>query len=143
MPAILAVYVIIAVSGSCLAGFLLGRKRHGLALLVFFLLAPAALLGWYQATRIDVVASWFYPSDTVYAKRFNPAHFSRVVAGMSREELLGLLGPPLEKRVIADREEYWFYSRHGVRSQNYWSFIVVVDPEAGKVVGRFKELYTD
>lgn len=143
MPAILTVYVVIAVSGSCLAGFLLGRKRYGLALLVFFLLTPAALLGWYQATRIDAVASWLYPSDTIYAARFNPAHFRRVVKGMNRKELLGLVGQPLEKRVITSRQEYWYYSRHGARSQNYWNFIVAVDPEAGKVVGRSKEFYTD
>lgn len=143
MPAILAVYVAIAISGSCLAGFLLGRKRYRLALLVFFLLTPSSLVGWYQAMRVDVVAAWLYPSDTVYATRFNPRQFKRVGEGMSRRELVELLGQPLEKRIIADRQEYWYYSHQGGRVQNYWNFIVIVDPAAGKVVDKFKEFYTD
>jgi outer membrane protein assembly factor BamE (lipoprotein component of BamABCDE complex) len=143
MPAILAVYVVIAISGSCLTGILLARKRFGLSLLVFLVLMPAALVGWYQATRVDKVAAWLYPSDTVYAGRFNPGQFRRVAEGMSQRELLELLGQPFERRTIADRQEYWYYSRHGARSQNYWNFIVIVDPTAGKVVNRFKEFYTD
>lgn len=143
MPAILAVYVVIAISGSCLTGFLLARKRYGLSLLVFLLLIPAALVGWYQATRVDMVAAWLYPSDTVYAARFSPRQFRRVGEGMRQRELLELLGQPFERRAIADRQEYWYYSRHGTRSQNYWNFIVIVDPAVGKVVGRFKEFYTD
>ena len=143
MPAILAIYVAIGISGSCLAGFLLRRKRYWLALLVFFLLTPASLVGWYQAIRVDAVAAFFYMSDTTYAIRFNPRQFKRVAEGMSRGELVELLGQPLERRTIAERQEYWYYSRQGARFQNYWNFIVIVDPAAGKVVGKFKEFYTD
>lgn len=143
MPAILAVYVVIVILGSCLSGFALARKRYRLSILVFLLLLPAALVGWYQATRLDRVAAWLYPSDTVYATRFSPGQFRRVADGMRRRELIGLLGQPLERRVIADRQEYWYYSRHGARFENYWNFIVIVDPGAGQVVGRFSEFYTD
>jgi outer membrane protein assembly factor BamE (lipoprotein component of BamABCDE complex) len=143
VPAILAVHVALAILGSCLAGFLLGRKRYGWALLVLFLLTPAALFGWYQATGLDVVAAWIYPSDTVYAARFKPHQFRRVVEGMSQGELIELLGTPLEKRKINSRQEYWYYSRAGSRFQNYWNFIVIVNPETGKVTGQVKEFYTD
>ncbi len=143
MPAILAVYVALVASGAGLAGFLLSRKRYGRALLVFFVCTPVAMAGWYRATGVDRVASWLYPSDTVYAGRFNPHRFRRVVEGMSREELVKLLGRPFEARIITDRQEYWYYSRHGARSQNYWNYIVIVDPTVGKVAGWFEEFYTD
>jgi len=143
MPAILAVYLVLVIAGSCLSGFILARKRYGLSILVLLLLLPASLFGWYQATRLDVVAAWLYPSDTVYAPRFSPSQFRNVADGMRRRELLGLLGQPFERRVIAERQEYWYYSRHGARSQNYWNFIVIVDPASGQVVGRFREFYTD
>lgn len=143
MPAILTVYVVIAISGICLAGFLLGRKRYRLSLLVFLLLTPAVLFVWYQATRVDMVAAWLYPSDTAYAEHFNPRQFRRVIEGMRQRDLLELLGQPFERRTVADRQEYWYYSRPGAQSQNYWNFLVIVDPVAGRVVGRFKEFYTD
>jgi hypothetical protein len=143
MPAILAVYGVLSVSGIFLAGFLLGRKRYGMSLLVFFLLTPAALIGWHQATTLDRVAAWLYPSDTVYSSGFSPQRFRRVAKGMSERELLELLGQPLERRAVDDREEVWCYSRHGTWSQNYWNYIVMVDPVAGNVVDRFSEFYTD
>ena len=108
-----------------------------------FLLTLVTLLGWYQATRIDQVASWFYASDTLYAARFSCHQFDSVKEGTSQEELLARLGEPLDRRLISARQEYWYYSRHGASSQNYWNFIVVVDPRARRVVGRLKEFYTD
>jgi hypothetical protein len=142
MIAILAIYTAIVISGFFLSGFLF-RRRFRLALVVLFLLTPTVLFGWYQATRIDLVASWFYPSDTVYSADFSPHRFRTVSKGMRREDLVDRLGPPLEKRIINDRREYWYYSRRGERFQNYWNFIVIVDPINGKVIEKFKEFYTD
>jgi outer membrane protein assembly factor BamE (lipoprotein component of BamABCDE complex) len=114
-----------------------------LALLVFFLLTPLVLLGWYQATRVDIVASWIYPSDTVYASQFSRQEFKRVAAGMSMRELIERLGEPIDRRAIGERQEYWHYSQPGKRFQNYWNFIVIVDPKTEKVVECFREFYTD
>lgn len=142
MPAILSVYVILALSGACAAGIFLGRRRYRPALLAL-ILTSLTLLGWYQATRTDLVASWLYASDTVYSSGFSQRQFNRVQEGMSPEALLALLGEPLDRRLISAQQEYWYYSRHGTSSQNYWNFIVIVDPTARRVSGRFKEFYTD
>lgn len=143
VPVILAVYLVSVILGSSLACFFLVRKRYKLSLIVFFLLLPAVLVSWYQATRADMVAAWLYPSDSIYASRFSPRQFQRVTEGMHQQELLELLGQPLERHTIVDRREYWHYSRHGARFQNYWNVIVIVDPTARQVVGRFREFYTD
>jgi len=143
MPVILAIYAAIAVSVLLLTAFLLGRKRYGWALLALCLIMPASLVLWYQATRVDLVASWLYPSDTVYASQFSPRQFRKVFKGMDRQELVKLLGQPLERRVNADRQEYWYYSQPGRHSQNYWNFIVIVDPASEKVTDQHEEFYTD
>lgn len=142
MLAILVVHAAILISGF-LVFVILFRRRPGLALIVLFLLTPAVLFGWYQATRLDVVASCLYPSDTVYSVNFSPSRFGIVSEGMRLREVVDLLGQPLEKRTDAGRQEYWYYSRHGKQSQNYWNYIVIADPVKDEVIGRFREFYTD
>jgi hypothetical protein len=142
MPVILTTYILIASVGAYVTGLLLGRKQYRLAL-VLLLLTPLVLLGCYQATRVDIVASWIYPSDTVYASQFSRQEFKGLAAGMSMRELIERLGEPIDRRAIGERQEFWHYSRPGRQFQNYWNFIVVVDPEAEKVVECFEEFYTD
>jgi hypothetical protein len=101
------------------------------------------MLGWYELTSYDTVASWIYVSDTVVAPRFSRPQFRMVTAGTSIVELVERLGEPLDRRLESAHREYWFYSRHGSRSENYWNFIVLVDPVANNVVECFKEFYTD
>jgi len=56
----------------------------------------------------------FWPSiDTVYSKGFSEKAFSQVSPGMSKADVLQLLGEPLGIDEHHDRDETWWYSNDG------------------------------
>jgi hypothetical protein len=85
-----------------------------------------------------------FPDDTMYAPGFSEKAFGAISLGEKGSRVLEILGEPFSRRVgFTNGNEYWSYSKRGIRHKNYWIRIVVVNPEAGKVVGKVDELYSD
>lgn len=78
-----------------------------------------------------------FGEDTVYVENFNEKEFFDIKIGMSREEVLKILGPPLEK---AGGEKYWHYSWY--RSGNFLKRVIIFD-ETNKVKKVKRGLYLD
>jgi outer membrane protein assembly factor BamE (lipoprotein component of BamABCDE complex) len=124
------------------ACFLLRRQRRAGALTAAITLVIAA--AWYPLPAIDQIASvLFFPHDTIYAPRYSEERFRDVRAGQRYEEVLVLLGEPLERRRYGqDGIDYWYYSRHGPRYNNYWNKIMIFD-HSGRVTKKISDFYSD
>jgi hypothetical protein len=69
-------------------------KRAGFALIIVIVIGA-----WFHFTSLDgvsgLVLRWVLRDDTVYAAGYSDSAFRAVHAGMSEEQLLKSLGPPL------------------------------------------------
>lgn len=138
---VLSGILIVGILASCFF-FVRHRRRAALLIAVLTLIFAAV---WYPLPVIDKIASViFFPQDTIYAPRYSDEAFRKVRVGQNRQEVLVLLGEPLERgRHQDDSTEYWYYSRHGPRYQNYWNKIVVFGAPNGHVIRKVDELYSD
>lgn len=100
---------------------------------------------WFVLPMIDAVESLlFFPHDTAYAPGYSEKAFHRIGPGQLKGRVLAILGEPLEKRISAySGFEYWYYSEHGHRYQNYWNKIVIFDPSSERVVRKVNDFYSD
>lgn len=123
--------------------FFFRRKRRAALLTVVLTLIVAG--GWYPLPVVDKIASVvFFPHDTIYAPHYSDEAFNKVRVGQHRQKILALLGEPLERgQYQDDGTEYWYYSRHGPRYDNYWNKIVVFDVQRGQVIRKVDELDPD
>jgi hypothetical protein len=123
--------------------FLLYRRRRS----ALFTLAITLGLGgvWYSLLAVDNIANkLIFPDDTIYAAGYSDRSFREVQKGQGPEVVLSLVGEPLNRSLSWDEEsEYWYYSRHGPRFDNYWNKIVVFDAHKGHVIRKVDELYSD
>jgi hypothetical protein len=78
---------------------------------------------------------------TEFAPQFDEAKFSRIVKGMDRNQVLGVLGEPLAKYPEGNCDETWHYSR-GAPGLNYWFRLVWFDC-AGKVLATQSYYWVD
>jgi len=81
---------------------------------------------------------------SVYAPGYSEAAFNRVQPGMSRSEVLALLGPPLVKYDGSSNpktSEIWRYSQ-APPDKNYWLRIVIFDKN-GIVSGKLGYYFVD
>ena len=117
-------------------------RRRWLRAVGVLLLTPALMLAVMLLCRIDRVASWFWPNDTLYASGFSRDRFRALPLGADRQGVASALGEPLGNQVCGEKE-YWYYSKHGRRYKNYWNMIVIFDSQSGRVVEKFSEFYTD
>ena len=88
----------------------------------------------------DQVFSLIVPMDTEYAPGYSTAAFRAVHLGMSEEQVLALLGPPL-REPRWDNHHYAFYSI-SPSDGNYWQRILGYD-EQGRVAGITVGLWID
>ena len=118
------------------------RRRSALSVLVATLVVGAV---WYSLILVDRVANvLFFPDDTIYASRYSDEAFREVGMGQGPQKVLALLGEPLDRSASWDgEEEYWYYSRHGPRYDNYWNKIVIFNAHTGKVTEKVDELYSE
>jgi hypothetical protein len=100
---------------------------------------------WFALPMNDFVESLlFFPDDTIYAPGYSENAFRKIGAGQLEEEVLALLGEPLEKKLSpASGHEYWYYSEHGPRYQNFWNKIVIFDPSSERVSRKIDDFYSD
>lgn len=121
--------------------------RRRLKVLGIAALASAAAALGLDSYLLDGVDGWFFSKlavgveDTQYASGYTDGGFRAIRIGVSKEEVLGILGSPL-KVWSDDREglEIWGYTSTPSDS-NYR--IRVVQFRGGVVVGKVSEFYVD
>lgn len=98
---------------------------------------------WQVLWGSDRFASVVYSSDTVYSAQFSLAAFEELKVGGREDLVLKSLGQPLEKRLYEGDGEYWFYSKHGKRSENYWNNFLIFDRVTRRILCKRREFYID
>jgi hypothetical protein len=68
------------------------------------------------------------PDDTEYGAGYSDEAFARVTLGMTARDVLSLLGPPLETRVLGRARETWQWSR-SPSDGSYRMRALVIDTE--------------
>jgi outer membrane protein assembly factor BamE (lipoprotein component of BamABCDE complex) len=76
---------------------------------------------------------WSQRSQTRYAPGFTERAFASIPVGASAEEVLRLLGPPLQSKEISNGTTVWYYSE-GL-SKNFEHRAVVFD-NGGRVINK-------
>ena len=92
---------------------------------------PTMKIRWFDWVAIAVVCApvvlwalltlfmWFRCGPTYYASGFTEAKFATLREGMSTDEVLGIIGPPLETFRQRDGRILWMYSRRDDVTCNY------------------------
>jgi hypothetical protein len=109
------------VVGSCIRGTAI-RYRVGVALLL-----AVAIVGGVQAATVDgfrgALCSTILGDHTMYAPSYSASGFNRIRAGMSVQQVEGLVGKPLDEWTVpADQGQlYWRWtkSRNGSHYYDY------------------------
>lgn len=104
---------------------------------IFILLPIDGYGGWVLSFLAD-------KEDTVYASGYSDEGFRRIRPGMSEQEVVDLLGAPLEKYSFEDdhgvQRVGWRYSK-SAHGQSFRIRAVVFDE--GRVKSVFREFYLD
>lgn len=116
------------------------RKR-----LLIALCGLTALLLAAHALAFDGIIGFAWsvalPDDTVFAAGYSAIGFLRVHSKMSRDEVRGLLGDPLQVRTDEEHREFWLYAR-SPKGSNFRVRTVIFGAD-GLVVQRMSEFYVD
>lgn len=80
--------------------------------------------------------------DTEYAPFYSEQAFRSLKLGAEQYAVEQSLGAPLEINQFPDGQIYWYYSRHGERSENYFVRILVFD-EQRRLIGKRHSFYLD
>lgn len=80
--------------------------------------------------------------DTEYAPGYSEQAFRSLKLGAEQHAVEQALGAPLEVKQFSHGEIYWYYSRHGERSENYFVRILVFD-EQKRLLGKRHSFYVD
>lgn len=117
------------------------------AVVISSLLVGVASRTWecYETHAMDGLQACVWPilvkEDTEYASGFSHVRFRQVAMGMVAEDVVRVLGPPLEKRTLeGGREEWWSWSRSR-RDHSYRVRGVLL--EGGRVTKVVHEFYVD
>lgn len=62
---------------------------------------------------------WSIDEGTIWAKNFSEEKFSKVKVGMSREDVLALLGNPLNDTNKLNRDRFWYYTRQNSGTSDF------------------------
>lgn len=93
-----------------------------------------------------LVLSQILKSDTKYSPGYSEERFRLIQVGSSKEKVVALMGPPLEKKVYGNysdklREEYWWYSESPTSTHFHHRFLVFSSRGLVKEIGH--EFYVD
>ncbi len=87
---------------------------------------------------------------TTYSPGYREERFGWVCVGMTREQVVSIMGPPLRRDATSQRWsplENWIYSEpppRGTIADNYWRRWVMFDPgERGRVAAIVSDYYED
>jgi len=59
------------------------------------------------------------PEETIYSPAYKESNFRQIQLGMSKEEVLSILGKPLYNKALSQVEELWRYTKQGPSDTNY------------------------
>jgi outer membrane protein assembly factor BamE (lipoprotein component of BamABCDE complex) len=121
------------------------RRWFRVGLVVLVVAVCVAVIGWaLDAALLDGLSGLAFTmvaSDTTeYSKQYSDEGFRRVRVGMTEEQVLRDVGPPLEKFDTKEGSSGWRYSR-SCSDGNYRIRVVLF--RDGRVVERIAEAYFD
>jgi outer membrane protein assembly factor BamE (lipoprotein component of BamABCDE complex) len=118
------------------------------ALIVFLAAAYAVGVSLRCSHCHSVSDRFFYAmfamdDATQFSTGYSETNFQRISKGMSKAEVLSLVGEPLKKHVTHGKEfsEVWRFSQ-GPPDRNYWFRIVLFDADE-RVVAREAKYFVD
>jgi outer membrane protein assembly factor BamE (lipoprotein component of BamABCDE complex) len=120
-------------------GETMNAKRVGLTICV---VAVATVAG-YLSVGLERYCVLYPGIDTCYAPAFSERKFAQVLIGMSKEEVIRLLGEPYHKSVGRDSVR-WFYTQDGKCFWADWAWLgreIVFKEE--RVAERISRIYHD
>lgn len=92
--------------------------------------------GWFAST----VLGFGKDEDTEYAFGYSDQAFRRIKIGMTAEEVIGTLGPPLDKADLSGGLETWRWARSR-RDQSYRVRVILF--KDGRVIQIRTKFYVD
>lgn len=113
------------------------KRKTIIFFLVIILFFSALFLANFELL-LENIEVWIWGESTIYASKYNEEMFWKISEGMTKSEVLSLLGPPLWKS--GDNEKNWNYSNQ--KKSNYRQRIIIFD-ENNKVCDREIGLYLD
>ena len=92
----------------------------------------------------EAVCALTFADDTVYAERFSDEQFEAIAGGMTEEEVLRRLGPPIDAPWTPQKPETWDRGMRWSRSGNdsHYKVRVILFRE-GRVTEKVAEFYVD
>jgi outer membrane protein assembly factor BamE (lipoprotein component of BamABCDE complex) len=123
--------------------------------LLFALIGVLVIIGGYgsvvsfSCTKCESLrdrlayAVFMMDDDTRFSPRYDEESFRKIIPGMSKSDVVELLGEPLKKDKTGTRNysEVWRFSEADP-DRNYWFRVVLFDAQ-GKVVRREAKYFVD
>jgi outer membrane protein assembly factor BamE (lipoprotein component of BamABCDE complex) len=101
-------------------------KKKKIKVIIFAVIA-ICLLGSISFINFELLKEnimvLIWGEDTIYAPKYNEAAFWKITKGMTKSEVLSLLGPPLWKS--GDNESNWNYTNFN--KEKYRERVIVFD----------------
>lgn len=91
---------------------------------------------------IEPLLPLIYDERTRYAAGYTEEGFRSLKAGVSKDDVLRVLGEPLSRREIAGGRSIFYYSEQATARDNYLVRNVVFDSQ-GRLLERHAEFYVD
>lgn len=102
---------------------------------------PLALLNSYLLDGITgLMLSKIFRENTEYSPNYSDQAFRKVKKGFSKDEVLNIIGEPLEKNIF-DLKEYWYYARSP--SDTHYKVRILAFNLDGKIQRKISEFYVD
>jgi len=130
-----ALVVVLLVAQACDVGFkhdLQGKTTS----------EPSGASGSWSPSLGELLWPLIEEHDTEYAPGYSEQAFRSLKLGAEQHTVEQALGSPLEVKLFPDGEIYWYYSRHGERSENYFVRILVFD-EQKRLLEKRHSFYLD
>lgn len=114
------------------------NKRKTIILFLVIMLFFSALFLVNLELLLENIEVWIWGESTIYAPKYNEKIFWRISEGMTKSEVLALLGPPLWES--GDNKKNWNYTNQ--KKSNYRQRIITFD-ESNNVCDKKIGLYLD
>lgn len=114
------------------------NKRKAIIFFLLVILFFSSLFLVNLEFLLENIEVWIWGESTIYAPKYREEIFWKISNGMTKSEVLSLLGPPLWKS--GDNQKNWNYTNQ--KKSNYRQRVIVFD-ENNKVCNRKIGLYVD